>query len=175
MTIGYPDWWKGGRWELERLLRDVFTNPANKSAQDITGLRVERMFTDVEGMEDWLKAGNGFLFVHRRGGRLNKENRRDESIAELAGLTRSADESNTLMEYVCTVLEEVGDDGMTVHRTTPHRSGLSTTFMTVPGEVVGPQLIPERMRDDRWVPATWQIHADRPRGLPDYRESLGLD
>lgn len=174
MSITYPAWWKGGRWELERLLRDLFTFEDNPAAQGVTGLRVERMFTQVDGQEDHLNAGNGFLFVHRRGGHLNRVTRTDEAIAELAALTNSADESNALMEYVSAVLEEF-EDGGTVHRRQPHLSGLSTTFMTVPGEVVGPVMNPELLRDERWVPATWAIHAARPGGIPDYREPLGLD
>lgn len=174
--IGYPDWWQGGRWDIERLLADLFTHPQNPAAADLTNVRVERMFTTIEGQEEHLANGGGFLLVHRRNGRLNKTSRQwtDETITDLAALTSSADESIKLNSYITTVLEEF-DEGGTVFRSTPHPSGLLTTFMKVPGEVVGPQLIPELIRDERYVPSTWEIHADRPRGLPDYREALGLD
>lgn len=176
MTISYPSWWKGGRWDIERLLSDLFTFDQNAAAADLTNVRVERMFVKIEGQEAHLAAGGGFLLVHRRNGRLNKTTRQwtDETITDLATLTASPDQSLTLNSYITSVLEEY-DDGGTVYRSTPHPSGLSTTFMKVPGEVVGPQLIPELLRDERIVPSTWEIHADRPRGLPDYREALGLD
>jgi hypothetical protein len=175
VTLTYSSAWRGGRWDVERLLADVFTFPENVSATWVDGLRVERMFTEVNGIEEHLAAGDGILWLHRRGGHLNALTQRDESIVELAIQTSSADASKTLASFVTSVLEAFGDEGGTVHRSTPHLSGLSTTFMVVPGEVVGPQLIPELIRDERWVPMTWQIHAERPKGLPDYRESLGLN
>jgi hypothetical protein len=114
-----------------------------------------------------------------RAGQLNSEPDPwvDKSIQQLAALTRSRRESNKLMSYVTSVLRAFGTDGGTVHRSPQyvHPSGLSTTFMAVPGEVVGPQLIPELFRDERQTPAMWGIHVDVPRGLPDYRELLGLD
>ena len=45
----------------------------------------------------------------------------------------------------------------------------------VPGEIVGPQLVPEQFRDERLVPVTFEVHADRRKGLPDYRTALGLN
>jgi hypothetical protein len=79
------------------------------------------------------------------------------------------------MDYVTSILTAYGVDGGIVHRSTPHRCGLATTSMKVPGEVVAPQMIPEQFRDERLVPMVWSIHADVPRGLPDYRAYLGLD
>lgn len=176
MTITYPTFWRGGRWNIERLVRDVFTNPANKAALDPDELRVERFFAVQSDREAWIKDGNAYLLVHRRGGRLNNTTLpdTDQSITDLVALTADADESDTLMQYVADVMISY-EDGGTVHRSVPHLSGLSTTFMTVPGEVVGPQLIPELTRDERFVPTTWEIHAARPHGLPNYRELLELD
>lgn len=176
MTITYPTFWRGGRWNIESLIRDLFTLGTNKSALDPDELRVERFFTVQSDREAWIKEGNAYLLVHRRGGRYNNTTLpdTDESICDLVALTADADESAKLNEYITDVLISF-EDGGTVHRSAPHLSGLSTTFMTVPGEVVGPQLIPELTRDERFVPATWQIHAARPHGLPNYRELLELD
>lgn len=173
--IQYPSFWRGGRWDVERLLSDVFTHPANKSAEGFTGVKVEPFLSKNSDREAWLLEGNGWLLVHRRGGRLERTPGVDKSVCEIAALTRSRDDSLELIAYAGDILDAFGDEGGTVHRSIPHRSGLSTTFMKVPGEVVGPQLIPELTRDDRYVSTTWEIHADRPRGLPNYREALGLD
>ena len=172
--IVYPGWWRGGRWNPEPLLRDLFTFTDNKAADGLTGLRVERFFANGTDREAWIKAGNGFLLVHRRGGNVNPETNIDEVICEIAALTNDADESNKLTEYVGSVFDGFKEGG-TVHRSAPHLSGLSTTFMAVPGEVVGPQLIPELTRDERYVSSTWQLHVAVPHGLPDYRELLELD
>lgn len=175
--IVYPPWWRGGRWDIERLMNDLFTFADNVAAQDLSGVKVEPFSPHTQEREDWIKAGNGYLFVHRRGGRIDKTLAPvcDDTMTELASLTKSRDDSNELMAYVSDILSGFGEDGGIVHRSTPHRSGLSTTFMKVPGEVVGPQLIPELIRDDRYVTTTWAIDADLPRGLPDSREALGLD
>ena len=174
--IVYPAWWQGGRWNIERLIRDLFTHPANQSALDPAQLRVERFFTKQSDREAWIGEGKAYLLVHRRGGRLNMTTLpgTDETITDLVALSADADESDALMEYVAEVMCSF-EDGGTVARSSPHLSGLSTTFMSVPGEVVGPQLIPELTRDERFVPTTWNVHAARPHGLPNYREALGLD
>jgi hypothetical protein len=156
-------------------MRDLFMFTDNTAAQGLTDVKVEPFLSSQTDREAWLADGNGFLLVHRRGGRYYRIPGTDQTITEIAALTKSRDESNTLIAYATDVLEAFGEDGATVYRSTPHLSGLSTTFMKVPGEVVGPQLIPELTRDDRYVSTTWEIHADRPRGLPDYREVLGLD
>ncbi|MHA0288270.1 phage tail termination protein [Mycobacterium sp. C3-094] len=176
MTIAYPAWWRGFRWDVERLLNDLFTFDQNPSA--VEGLRLEPFFAPNSDREAWLKLGNAYLLVHRRGGNLHMDDSHqliDQSVVDLAALTPSRDESNDLMAYITGVLDAFGDEGGTVHRSTPHRCGLSTTFMSAPGEVVGPQLIQELIREKRIVPATWEIHAAVPRGLPNYREALSLD
>jgi hypothetical protein len=176
MPIAYPSWWRGFRWEMERLLRDLFTYPNNQAAVELSGIRVERFLNTDDDVTSWLSAGNGILMVHRNGGSVNKAKQPwvDQSIVTLGALTTSPDESQKLMDYVAGVFDAF-EEGGTVQRSVPHVSGLSTTFMKVPGEVVGPQLIPEPFRDERLVPTVWQIHTDIPRGLPDYRANLGLD
>lgn len=175
MSIVYDAEYEGGRWDIERLLDDLFTYEQNKAATLISGVSVEPFLSSQTDREATLKAGDGFLLLHRRGGRFEKVPGTDKSVVEIAALTRSRDASLKLIAFATDVLEAYGEDGGTVYRSRPHECGLSTTFMKVPGEVVGPQLIPELTRDDRYVSTTWEIHADRPRGLPDYREVLGLD
>lgn len=176
MTLTYPGWWQGSRWDVERLIADVFMFGDNKSADGLEGLEVVPWFPEPKVRDAWLSQGNGYLWVHRLGGNLNRSTMSgtDECVVQMAGLSRSRDESNKLMDYVATILSSF-DDGGDVRRSTPHLSGATSTFMKVPGEVVGPQLIPDRFRDDRLIPAQWEIHADLPRGLPDYRELLELD
>lgn len=180
MTLSYPAWWKGGRWDVERLIRDLFTYTENGAAQGLSGVQVEPWNTwihlDAAVRDAWLEAGNAYLLVHRMGGHVSrrKEQWVDVSIVTIGALTQSRDRSNELMAYVTDVLVEF-DEGGDIERETPHRSGATTTFLTVPGEVVGPQLQPEQIGDDRLIPATWELHVDRPRGLPDSKAHLGLD
>jgi hypothetical protein len=176
--ITYPLWWEGLRWEMTRLMRDLFTHPANAAANGLTGVKVERFLSANDDIATWLEGGDGYIMVHRNGGHLDTTSQPwvDNAIVTLAGLTMSPDESHDLMDYVTTVLISYQEaDGGIVHRSAPHRCGLTTTSMTVPGEVVAPQMIPEQFRDERLVPMVWAIHADVPRGLPNYRAYLGLD
>lgn len=176
--ISYPGWWKGGRWDAELLINDLFTFPENLASVGLEGILCEPFPPGNTDREAWLKQGNGYLLVHRNGGRLNKSSKNwvDECVVTVGALTKSRSESNTLQSYIASVLCEF-EDGDTVRRDPAHAhlSGLSTTFMKVPGEVVGPQLSPELLRDERLVPSVWNIHADWPRGLPDYRQALGLN
>lgn len=177
VTLTYSPEWKGFRWDVERVLADLFTIPDNTAAQWVNGLEVVPWFPPNEKREAWLQQGNGYLWVHRVGGELNVDTSPgvDEAITQMAALTKSRDDSNELLDYVASVLCAFGKEGGLVHRSRPHRSGTSTTFMRVPGEVVGPQFIPDRFRDERLIPAQWATHVDLPRGLPDYRDQLGLE
>jgi hypothetical protein len=174
--ITYPVWWEGLRWEMCRLIRDLFTYAPNVAADGLDGVKVERFPDSTETFADWLGTGNGFILVHRNGGQLDKvrEPWVDNAIVTVAALTLSPDSSHELMDYVTTIFDAYEMGGQ-VKRSTPHRCGLAETTMKVPGEVVAPQMIPEQFRDERLVPMVWSIHADVPKNLPDYRAYLGLD
>lgn len=180
MSVAYPAWWRGGRWDVERLVGSLFMFADNGAAQGLTGVTVEPWNTWVQiapdDREAWLAQGNAYLLAHRMGGSVSrrKEQWVDVSIVTIAAMTQSRDASNELMAYVTDVLVEF-DEGGDVAMQKPHRSGAASAFLTVPGEIVGPQLLPEQVGDDRLIPATWELHVDRPRGLPNSREHLGLD
>ena len=111
MTVTFPAWWRGFRWDVERLINDLFTFDENESA--LEGLRVEPFFAPNSDREAWMSAGNAYLLVHRRGGTINKETDQwiDESVVDLAALTSSRDESNDLMSYVTSILDAFGEGG----------------------------------------------------------------
>lgn len=161
--ITYPAWYQGGCPDVERVLRDLLAS----------------LLPDVS-VVSWLPPdyanqlldGTAFIRVFRMGGRLNIENRNwvDETRVQVAALTASRNDSWALIEFVRQVLYSFRDGG-----TVSVTSNGSTAFIEVPGEVVGPQLIPEAMRDERLVPVTFDVYTDRPRGLPNYRAELGLN
>ncbi|MBX9920007.1 MAG: hypothetical protein K2Y33_09315 [Mycolicibacterium frederiksbergense] len=176
MTLVYPDFYEGFRWDVELLVSDIFSFAGNRAAL-IEGVEVVPWFPPNDKRDAWLSDGNAFLWVHRLGGPLNTASLpgTDQAVVQMAGLTKSRAETNEFMSYVAAVLNAYGRDGGHVQRSSPHLSGSSTTFIRVPGEVVGPQLIPERFRDERLIPAQWEIHVDLPKELPDYREALDLE
>lgn len=176
MTLTFSAEWKGGRWDVERVINDLFTYSENRVAQLISGLKVVPWRPSTTEIQAMLDQGDAYLIAHRTGGTADFLNNAwvDKARVQTAGLTASRAISNELMAFVSDMLLAYNDGGQ-VKRSTPHRSGLSTTFMKVPGEVVGPQLVPEQLRDERLVPVMYEIWTDRPKGLPETRELLGLD
>lgn len=173
--ISFPDFYEGGCVDVEELIRDLFTVPANKAADGLSGIEVVPWLPLSDAMEETLRAKNGYLRAQRVGGTFDLDTRQftDRTRVSICAVTPTRALSWQVIEYVRQVMTAYREGGH-VHRSHPI-DGSSTTFMTVPGEVVGPQLIPEQIRDERLVPVLFEIHTDRPRGLPDYRESLGLD
>lgn len=159
--IGYPVWYEGGCPDVERVLRDLLS-PLLTGVEVVSWLPPDYANT--------LANGTAFLRVFRMGGRINVDNRNwvDETRVQIAALSTYRDDSWALIEFVRQVLYAYREGGHV-------SSAGSQTFIEVPGEVVGPQLIPEAMRDERLVPVTFDVFTDRPRGLPIYRKALGLD
>lgn len=159
--IGYPAWYEGGCPDVERVMKTLF---------DGLLANVEVVSWMPPDYADTLAAGGSFLRIYRLGGRINVENRAwvDEARVQFAALCTSRDESWQLVEFVRQMLYAFRDGGTVVGQT-------ATTFVAVAGEVVGPQLIPEQMRDERLVSVTFDVHTNRPKGLPEYRQALALD
>jgi hypothetical protein len=176
VTITYPTFWRGGCADVERTIKDLFTHTENLAASGLTGLEVVSWLPQPADAAAWLNAGNGFLRVYRTGGTVDRDKHPmvDMTRVQIAAWCTNRDASWELIEYVREILYAFVDGG-TVKRSTTSIFGLTTTFIRVPGELVGPQLLPEQIRDDRLVPVTFEIQTDRPKGLPDYREQLQLD
>lgn len=159
--IGYPVWYQGGCPDVERVLKKLFEN-------HLTGVSVVSWLPPDYATT--LASGIAFLRVFRMGGRLNTDNRNwiDETRVQIAALSAHRDDSWALMEFVRQLLYAYRDGGQVQGYGSP-------VFIQVPGELVGPQLIPEQMRDERLVLVTFEVHLDRPRALPYYRDALNLN
>lgn len=166
--ITYPPWYEGGCRDVERELKNLF----------------DRLLRDYNTADDYsivswippdyvsrLNAGVVYLRIYRLGGPLNIESRNwvDQARVQFAALAPSRDDSWDLIIFVREMLYGGFYHGARVIHDEP---SLPTTFIQTPGEVVGPQLLPEPMRDERLVAVTFDIHVDRPRGLPDYRDDI---
>jgi hypothetical protein len=160
-VIGYPAWYAGGCPDIEAVMRDLFS-PL------LTGVNVVSWVPPDYG--DELNAGITYLRVYRLGGRINVDTKSwvDETRIQFAALSASRDDSWRLIEFVRQVLYAFRFGG-------PVGGPSGPTYIVVPGEIVGPQLVPEQFRDERLVPVTFEVHADRRKGLPDYRSALGLN
>jgi hypothetical protein len=156
--IEYPDWFKGGFPNAEDLVKTLF-------APLLTGVTAVSWLPAPKTVEETLKARSGYLRVYRTGGKINREQNRDEPNVQFVALTRSRDDSWDLIEFVRQVLEQFESTAIvpgTIHK------------MHCAGELLGPQLTPGEMRDERIVPVTFTLHTWKPKGLGNYREALGL-
>lgn len=161
--IGYPDWWTvgaGGYPNIHKLLRHLY-QPL------LTNVHVLSWLPKPDVYEAQLSSGKGYFRIYRLGGVINRDQNRDEPRVQLAALTRSSDDSWELIEFARQIAEAFGVEGGGIVPGT-------TTSLYSAGEVVGPQLIPELVQDDRLVPITIQFHTRKPSGLPNYRQQLGL-
>lgn len=163
MSIGFPEWWTvgaAGYPNAQKLTRKVFDGL-------LTNVELTSWFPQPDKYEAHLAAGKGYLRTYRTGGRINRKENRDEPKIQIAALTRSSDDSWELIEFVRQVLESGYGETTSIVPGTTHK-------LYAVGEVVGPQLIPELILDDRLVPITYEFHTWRPKGLPNYRQLIGL-
>lgn len=161
MTIGFPDWWTvgaGGYPNIQKLTRQIFNGL-------LTNVEVLSWFPEQAAYEAQLADGGGYLRTYRTGGTIDRDNNCDEPKVQFAALTRSSDDSWELIEFVRQVLEEGYGRAAAVVPGTIYE-------LKAVGEVVGPQLIPELIADDRLVPITYGFRVPRPKGLPNYRQLL---
>ncbi len=157
--ITYPDWYHGGFPDAEVLMETLFT-PLLSGVTPVKWLPAESV------IESTLKSGDGYLRIYRTGGRINFEQNRDEPNVQFVAMTKSRDESWRLIEFVRQVLSQFVKQSALVPGTT-HVLGCA-------GELLGPNLTPGEMRDERLVPATFTLQTWGPGGLDKYGQALGL-
>lgn len=160
MSLTLPDWWVGGFPNIENLLKGLLTPLLGANTQATYWLPTQDVY------EQQLSDGKGYLRIYRTGGKINRDENRDEPKVQFAALTRSRDESWELIEFTRQVGEAFLKKAVVPSTTTP---------LECTGEVVGPQLVPELFRDDRLVPITLEFYTWRAGDFTQkYRQALGL-
>lgn len=155
----YPDWYHGGFPDVEAILVELFSKL-------LTGVNVVR-FLEQDYVAR-LQSGEAFLRIARTSGHINGDQLRDQARVQTAALTPSRDGSWELIEFCRQVYEAIN-----------LRGGLwipdAQAHIRETGEVVGPQLIPEQIRESRLVPTTHDIWVGRPNTVLDtYPQALSL-
>ncbi len=161
-TWSYPTWWTDGvdgYPNVENLLKTLFV-------PQLPGLTVTYWMPPEDQIQAILLAGGGILRIYRTGGSIDHDNNVDLPKVQIAALTRSRDASWGLIEFVRTGVLESFRPRAAVVPGTIHK-------LKCDGEVVGPQIIPELMRDERLVPATFALQTWR-TNEQSYRQALGL-
>lgn len=154
----FPAWYQGGNPDTEKLLESLF-------APLLTDVLFVPWLPKPDTYEDQLNSGKAFLRIARVGGRMNLDQNRDEPRVQLAAVAKSRQTSWDLIEFCRQVLWSFQRGGIV--------PGTTHTLYTAE-EVLGPQLIPENIVEPRLVPATFGLLTRKPKGLPNYRQALGL-
>lgn len=154
-----PVWWQGGYPDIEQLVKNLF-QPL------LTDVEVVSWLPNRTEYETQLSSGKGYLRIFRTGGKINYDEKRDEPNVQFAALTRSRDDSWELIEFARTGVLEAFMRAAAIVPGTIHKLQCS-------GEVVGPRLIPEQLRDDRLVPSTFGFYTWQPKSM-NYRQHLGI-
>ena len=158
----FPDWWPdsgGGFPDVEKLL-DALYSPL------LDDVIIVPYFPKPDVYETQLKSSKALLRFARTGGRINFEQNRDEPRVQIAAVARSRAMSWELIEFCRQMLWSGFERGAIVPGTI-HKLQASE-------EVLGPQLIPENIVEPRLVPVTFGLYTWKPKGLPNYRQALGL-
>lgn len=133
----------------------VYTAPVYPDVEAVIETLWKRLLTGVNVVtyleEDYvrrLQDGEAFLRVARTSGHINGEQLRDQARIQTAALTPSRRDSWELIGFVRDTYEAINDGGLVV----------DGAVIRATGEVVGPQLIPEQIRESRLVPVTHDIY-----------------
>lgn len=153
---------------------DFYTAPVYPNVEEILDTLWKRLLHGVTVIsyikEEHIKRlqdGEAFLRIARTSGHINGDQLRDQARVQTAALTPSRADSQELIGFVRDMYETANHGGLYV----------ADALIRETGEVVGPQLIPEQIRESRLVPVTHDIYlgasnkvlADTyPQALRDY-------
>ncbi|QNJ56830.1 tail terminator [Mycobacterium phage Reindeer] len=159
-----PEWYEGGFVDAEELVMSYF----------------RRLLGDRVFLCTWLPQGHYVLSpgekvggtqptlrIWRQPGRFDPTLRRDEALVQIAAITPTRYESWRLIDFVRCMLDHDVCVGFPV--TLPDGE---TTSMHSSEEWQGPQLVPERLVDEKFIPVTFKIGIREPFDLPNYRKIL---
>lgn len=154
----FPGWYGGGFPDVEKLLETLF-GPL------LTDVLLVPYLPQPGTYEEHLGAGKAILRIARTGGRINFGDNRDEPRVQFAAVAASRAKAWELIEFCRQVIWQF--ERAAVVPSTTH-------MLQTSEEVLGPQLIPENIVEPRLVPATFGLYTRKPKGLANYRVTLGL-
>jgi hypothetical protein len=156
-----PGWYEGGKTDAEDLVMSYF----------------KRLLGDRVYVCTWLPPGHYVLSpgeetggtqptlrVWRQPGKFDPEIRRDQALVQIAAITPTRKESWQLIEFVRDMLDdEVVTDQVIV------MSDGENAAVSCAEEWMGPQLVPEHLVDEKFIPATFKLSLREDVDRPDYR------
>lgn len=163
MTIQLPDWFQGGYEDTEDALCDYF----------------EFLLGDGVFVCTWLPPGhytptpetNGgtepTLRIWRQPGLADPDLGVDETLIQIASIADTRADAWQLCSFVRAVM----DPNVLERFPIPRKDGSVTKF-SYSKEWLGPQSIPERIIDEKFIPVTYKLPINKRKLLPNYRQII---
>lgn len=156
-----PEWFEGGYTDIEEAVIAYF----------------RWLLGDSVFVCSWLPPGHytpgsnagtqPTLRVWRQPGRTDPSLRRDESLVQIASITSTREESWKLTQFVRRLMDDDVISGFPILMS----DGEKISFACCE-EWIGPQMVPERVVDEKFVPVTFKLAIREPIDLPNYRKIL---
>ena len=163
-VITYPDFYDASKeCDVEQMFTEFWQSM-------LPGVLVVSFFPEKDTLLANLAAGMTYLRSFRVGGQIIKDTRLNKGDVDRVQMhfeaaSFSRDMSWQLIAFVRSMMYAYGVAGGRMKTDTQYG------WISVVGELLGPQLTPTVYRDQRLVPVNFQIDVSR-KGLPNYRLAL---
>lgn len=158
-----PDWFAGGFEDTEAAVCDYFEWLLGDGVFICTWLP-EGHYTptteSVGGTQPTLR-------IWRQPGRIDQSMRTDETLVQIAAIAETRADAWKLIDFVRQMMDYLVLERFPI----PRKDGSVTKFSSGE-EWLGPQTIPERIIDEKFIPVTYKLPLRKPRNLPNYRKIL---
>lgn len=160
-----PTWFEeDSDWDVEQILIDYFS-----------WLLGDKVFVCTWMAPGYYQLSSGeaaggtqpTLRIWRQPGRFDPTLRWDQALVQIAAITPTRSESWRLIKFVRRML----DDEVFTKFPILRADGSVSTF-THSEEWVGPQLVPERVVDEKFIPITFKLSTRERIDQPNYRQVL---
>jgi hypothetical protein len=167
MTIDLPDWYtQGGFEDTEDAMCDYFEFLlTGKNVYVCTWLPADYYIqTDAGPRPNWTQPT---LRIWRQPGLADPDLGVDETLIQIASLAPTRAEAWELNCFV----RDMMNPNVLERLPIPRKDGSVTKF-SYSREWLGPQSIPERIIDEKFIPVTYKLPIKRKRLLPNYRQII---
>jgi len=159
-----PAWFHGGNVDAEDLVCSYFEWLLGSNVYVCTwlppGHYVLTPGEPVGGTQPTLR-------VWRQPGKADPDIRRDEAIVQIAAITPTRQESWQLIDFVRTMMDDDVCVGLPITLSDGSKSTIARSE-----EWLGPQLVPERVVDEKFIPVTFKVGIREKPGRTNYRTTI---
>lgn len=156
-----PDWYEQKYDDTEDALCDYFEWVTDGSVATYTWLP-PGYYDPTSGL-----GTEPTLRIWRQPGRADSSLRTDQTLVQIAAITKKRSDSWLLIDFVREMLDDDVFGGFPI----PRKDGSVTKFRCAE-EWLGPQIVPEQLYDEKFIPITYKLPIRERRLRPNYRQTL---